>query len=97
MIPFESGFEVVRVEPDLRRAVAAVNKSYYLLACAESEVSWSTGTGGLFTKSFCQVYDKATIKNRTIKKVMQTAKSLCIPDQTPKHEIYGGNASKRIL
>lgn len=97
MIPFEPGFEVVRVEPDLRRAVIAANKSYYLLACEESEVSWSTGTGGLFTKSFCQVYDKATTKNRTIRKVVQTARSLCVPDQSPKYEIYGGNASKRIL
>ena len=97
MIPFESGFEVVRVAPDLRRAVASVNKSYYLLACAESEVSWSTGTGGLFTKSFCQVYDKATAKARTISKIMKSAKSLCIPDQTPKYEIYGGASTKRIL
>ena len=92
-----ASMEVFNVPQSKDAAPVSGNRLYYLLACSEGEVSWDTGSAGLFTKSFCRVYDKATLKNRMIKRVMQTAKLLCIPDQTPKYEIYGGNASKRIL
>lgn len=97
-IPFQPEFEIVRYERSLSRTAKATgNKIYFLMACQESEVSWSTGTGGLFTKSFCKVYDETHPKQRFISKLMPATESLCIPDQRPKYEIFGGNASKRIF
>ena len=71
------------------------NKTYWLFACKESEVSWDTGTAGWFTLNFCQVYD--AMANRPIAKVMGRTASLCKPDQTPVYNIEGGTSLKHIF
>lgn len=96
-IPFDDSFVVRRIGRSLQRAVSGAQKTYYLLACEESEVSWSTGTGGLFTKEFCKAYDKAWREGRSISKLMTAAKKECLPDQTPKFEIFGGSPRKLVF
>ena len=96
-IPFPQGGTVFRLKPDLSRAALALgNKLYFLSASAESEVSWSTGTGGLFTKSFCSGYDRTRDK-KTIKALVDYSAGVCAGDQTPNYKIYGGNAAKRLF
>ena len=98
-IPFNQSFEIVRPDPNtsqVRQTKAPTNKIYFLLACAESEVSWSTGNGGLFTKSFCAAYDRPKQK-RTIKNIYNYIRDLSLDDQTPGYSIFGGNASKQIF
>lgn len=99
-IPFQPDFEIYRPPQarDLPRAVNAIgNKIYYLFACQEQEVSYSTGHGGLFTRFFCDNYDATAKSKRTIKTLMfQTLKN-CAPDQHPKFEGYGTSASKLIF
>lgn len=94
-IPFEQDFKVIDCGSETTPRLLLTNKQYYMLACSESEVSWSTGTGGLFTKTFLEKYNAA--KSRTIKNIMSLTKSECKPDQTPIWQIFGGAASKKIF
>lgn len=95
-IPLSGGI-IFRPKIDLSRAALALgNKLYFLNASAESEVSWSTGTGGLFTKSFCSGYDR-TREKKTIKSLVDYSVGVCAGDQTPNYKIYGGNAAKRLF
>ena len=95
-IPFDDDFKVVRVQPSLSRAVKGANRMYFMFACGKNEVSWSTGNGGLFTKSFCGAYDRWRLQ-RTVKNVVSAAKKECVPDQTPRYEVIGGIANKKIF
>lgn len=96
-IPFDPAWEIIEYEPSsARMAVALSNKIYFLNASDEDEYALSTGTGGLFTKSFCAGYDRTRDK-RTIKSLMTYAADVCADDQTPNYIIYGGNASKRVF
>lgn len=99
-IPFQPDFEIYRPPQarSLTRAASATgNKMYFLFASQESEVSWSTGQGGLFTRFFCDNYDATARSKRTIKRLMAETVKNCTPDQTPKCEIFGGSASKLIF
>lgn len=95
-IPFDDDFKVIRVEPSLSRAVKGASRMYFIFACGKNEVSWSTGNGGLFTKSFCSAYDRWRLQ-RTVKNVVNAAKKECVPDQTPRYEVIGGIANKKIF
>ena len=88
---------VVRYEGKLSKAAAAQNRVYFLNASSESEVSWSTGQGGLFTRAFVEAYEKSTIKMRSIVNLIKQAKISCAGEQTPNYVIYGGNATKRVF
>lgn len=94
-IPFNESFSMVGRGGRAESRALRLNRQYYLLACSESEVSWSTGTGGLFTKTFLEKY--RTAKSRTIKNIMSLTRKDCHPDQTPIWEIFGGAASKKIF
>jgi hypothetical protein len=84
--------------PQTRNAVpVSGNRLYYLLACSEDEVSWDTGTAGMFTKIFCWVYDRSKPKNRLVASLMRQTGEMCWPDQTPTLKIVSGNGSKRIF
>lgn len=98
-VPYQPSFKVVRPNDSRnlqKAALAKGNKSYWLFASKESEVSWSTGEGGLFTRSFCAGYDKGK-QRRTIKNLMNSAAAICGDDQTPNYQTYGGNASKLLF
>lgn len=88
---------VVRYDGKLSKAAAAQNRVYFLNASSESEVSWSTGQGGLFTRSFVEAYEKSTLKMRSIVNLIKQAKIACAGEQTPNYVIYGGNATKRVF
>ena len=94
-IPFQEDFKMFDCSAKTTSRLLLTNRQYYLLACSESEVSWSTGTGGLFTKTFLEKY--RTAKSRTIKNIMSITRKECQPDQTPIWEIFGGAASKKIF
>lgn len=70
------------------------NKRYNLFACEENEVSWDTGTSGLFTAAFMKAYDAGT---RTIGKLMTTAYNECSPDQHPTFHLVNGAKTKRLF
>lgn len=95
-VPFNDDFKIIHVEPSLSRAVKGANRMYFMFACGKNEVSWSTGDGGLFTKSFCSAYDRWRLQ-RTVKNVVNAAKKECVPDQTPRYEVIGGIANKKIF
>ncbi len=88
---------VVRYDGNLSKAAAAQNRVYFLNASSESEVSWSTGQGGLFTRAFVEAYEKGTSKMRSIVNLIKQAKIACAGEQTPNYVIYGGNATKRVF
>lgn len=67
--------------------VAAPNKTYWMFASKESEVSWDTGTDGWFTLNFLKTYD--AMANRPIAKVMGRTAALCRPDQTTNFKTDG--------
>jgi len=94
-VQFDNDFRMVDCGSETTPRLLLTNRQYYLLACSESEVSWSTGTGGLFTKTFLEKY--RTAKSRTIKNIMSLTRKDCHPDQTPIWEIFGGAASKKIF
>ncbi len=94
-IPFQEDFKMFDCSAKTTSRRRLINRQYYLLACSESEVSWSTGTGGLFTKTFLEKY--RTAKSRTIKNIMSLTRKECQPDQTPIWDTFGGAASKKIF
>ena len=98
-VPFDPAFKIVEYVPDYMRTVKTphVQKRYFLFASAENEVSWSTGEGGLFTNSFCQIYDALPAKRRTIANLMRGCVTLCGQEQTPNYRSEGGNGAKRVF
>lgn len=72
----------------------ATAKRYNLFACEENEVSWDSGTNGLFTAAFMQEYDKGS---RTIGKLMSSAYRICSPDQHPTFVLVNGSKTKRLF
>jgi hypothetical protein len=100
-ISFNPSFQVFRPFKGRavhQRAQVPENKLYFIAASSEDEVSWSTGTGGLFTKSFTGAYERyATKSMRTIKRLMAIACEECSPEQTPVFKGYGGTQLKTIF
>jgi len=103
-IPDGEGLKIVRPTSTAKRDQHQPNRLYYMLACKEGEVSWSTGEGGLFTKNFCQAYHAinalptfSTRYRRNISNVMRETKKMCVPDQTPIYEAVDGNGSRKIF
>lgn len=96
-VPFDDSWRIVRTKPSLSRAAAASgNKVYFMFASQESEVSWSTGQGGLFTNAFCEQYDKFKYQ-RTVKNVVGAAAKVCLPDQRPFCRCLNGAANKKVF
>lgn len=70
------------------------NKTYWMFACQEDEVSWDTGEFGWFSLNFFAAYDNS--RTRPIQKVMGKTIMACKPDQTPRHECDGGTSLRYI-
>jgi Caspase domain len=97
-LPFEPDFKIFRQEKSERAArPAAQNKIYFINASAESEVSWSTGKGGLFTLSFCKHFDKSARYGRTVKRIVELSAMDTKGEQTPNYHIVNGAANKRVF
>lgn len=95
-VEYDETMEVVLPTGFARTPKAAPqNKTYWLFASREDEVSWDTGEAGWFTLNFCKVYD--AMANRPIAKVMGRTASLCAPDQNPIYKIEGGTSLKYIF
>jgi len=91
--------EVFNVPQNRNASPVSGNRLYYLFACSENEVSWDTGSAGLFTETFCRAYDnyELTPGYRLVRSLMRQAAEMCWPDQTPVLKIVSGNGSKRIF
>lgn len=95
-VPSDESFGIIRPEILLSKVLNGASRLYFIFACAENEVSWSTGNGGLFTNKFCAVYDKYNLQ-RTVKNVTTVAARNCQPDQSPRYQCYNGAANKKIF
>ena len=94
-IQFADGMTVYKIPDVLKREKAASpGKTYFLFACQEAEVSYSTGYGGLFTNALKRGRQNEL---RTISKLLAFARIFCGNSQTPTAKIVGGNGSKRVL
>jgi hypothetical protein len=71
------------------------NKTYWLFASKADEVSWDTGTNGLFSMHLFGTLDNSA--SREVGKVMERVAMKCSPDQTPNWIINGRGTSKRYI
>lgn len=97
-IPFDAGTMSVKrfASTPITKAIPRASRVYWLLACEPQQVSWDMGDGGLFTKSFTNVYDMTT-QRRSIKNMMLHVQTICEPDQSPNYKCVGGAASKVVF
>jgi len=95
-IAFTDKMQAYNLPDTLKRQKAlSAGKTYFLFACGEGEVSYSTGYGGLFTNGLRRGISEAG--ERTISKLMRFCRLFCGTSQTPTTKVVGGNTSKRIL
>lgn len=79
----------------ISRDVLRLTPQYFLFACSEDQVSYSTGNGGAFTIALKQC-DR--FGYRTLLRVIKAAKAACYSyGQTPTASVIGGSHNKRIL
>lgn len=82
-------------EADITRDVLRLTPQYYLFACSEEQVSYSTGNGGAFTIALKQC-DR--LGYRTLSKIVKAARAACYSyGQTPTASVVGGSYSKKII
>ena len=77
------------------RDVFRMAPQYFLFACGEDQVSYSTGNGGAFTLALkkCDRFDY-----RSLSKILKVTRVMLIGSgQTPTAHVVGGSYSKRIL
>lgn len=80
---------------DIARDVLRRTPQYYLFACSEEQVSYSTGNGGAFTIALKQC-DR--LGYRTLSKIVKAARAACYSyGQTPTASVVGGSYSKRVI
>lgn len=80
---------------DITRDVLRLTPQYYLFACSEEQVSYSTGNGGAFTIALKQC-DR--LGYRTLSKIVKAAKAACYPyGQAPTAHVVGGSYSKKVI
>ena len=86
---------MVMFESIAKRDVFRMGPQYFLFACAEEQVSYSTGNGGAFTLALNQC---ARLGYRSLSKILKWTKVALIGSgQTPTAHVVGGSYSKRIL
>jgi len=86
---------MVMFESIAKRDVFRFAPQYYLFACGEEQVSYSTGNGGAFTLSLKRC---AQLGYRTLSKILKTTKIVCAPyRQTPTAYVVGGSYSKKVI
>lgn len=77
------------------RDVFRMGPQYFLFACGEDQVSYSTGNGGAFTLALDAC---AQLQYRSLSKILKWAKiAIARYGQTPTAHVVGGSYSKRIL
>lgn len=80
---------------EIARDVLRRTPQYYLFACSEEQVSYSTGNGGAFTIALKQC-DR--LGYRTLSKIVKAARAACYSyGQTPTASVVGGSYSKKII
>lgn len=86
---------MVIYESIAKRDVFRFAPQYYLFACGEEQVSYSTGNGGAFTLALNRC---AQLGYRTLSKILKTTKIVCAPyGQTPTAHVVGGSYSKKVI
>jgi hypothetical protein len=86
---------MVMFESIAKRDVFRMGPQYFLFACAEEQVSYSTGNGGAFTLALNQC---ARLGYRSLSKILKWTKVALIGSgQTPTAHVVGGSYSKRML
>lgn len=93
-IPYDPAFPVFTPDKAKTAPRSTVRRQYNLFACAESEVSWDTGGGGVFTSSLVYHFDKG---RHGIGAIMRGCVESCKGLQTPGYKIRGGTAAKRLF
>ena len=95
-IPFDSSWSVYgnEFESAREKRLTTIHRQYNLYACLESEVSYDTGGGGIFTTSLLH---NVNAGRRTIAKAMKGAAKDCGGWQTPRYAIQGGSAAKNLF
>ena len=93
-ISFDPAFPVFTPDKAKTAPRSTVRRQYNLFACAESEVSWDTGGGGVFTSSLVYHFDKG---RHGIGAIMRGCVDSCKGLQTPSYKIRGGTAAKRLF
>lgn len=87
--------KMVLYESIARRDVLRYTPQYFLFACAEDQVSYSTGNGGAFTLALNQC---ARLGYRSLSKILRWTKVALIGSgQTPTAHVVGGSYSKRVI
>ena len=98
-LPFDPASMTVHERPAAERSSRPPrdNKTYFLFACGEKEVSYDLGHIGFFTQALCAYYDRLPPKSRTITTLMTVARKTCQPYQSPMYDCNGGSGAKRIF
>jgi len=79
----------------ITRAVLRRTPQYYLFACSEEQVSYSTGNGGAFTLALQQCQ---RLGYRTLSKILKWTKPVLNQyGQTPTAHVVGGSYSKKVI
>lgn len=86
---------MVMFESIAKRDVFRMGPQYFLFACSEEQVSYSTGNGGAFTLALNRC---SQLGYRSLSKILKWTKVALIGSgQTPTAHVVGGSYSKRIL
>jgi len=86
---------MVMYESIAKRDVFRFAPQYYLFACGEEQVSYSTGNGGAFTLALQQCQ---RLGYRTLSKILKWTKPVLNQyGQTPTAHVVGGSYSKKLI
>ena len=86
---------MVMYESIAKRDVLRYTPQYFLFACAEEQVSYSTGNGGAFTLALNRC---SQLGYRSLSKILRWTKVALIGSgQTPTAHVVGGSYSKRVI
>lgn len=86
---------MVMFESIATRDVLRYTPQYFLFACGEEQVSYSTGNGGAFTLALNQCQ---RLGYRTLSKILKWTKVALIGSgQTPTAHVVGGSYSKKVI
>lgn len=86
---------MVLYESIATRDVLRYTPQYFLFACGEEQVSYSTGNGGAFTLALNQC---SRLRYRSLSKILRWTKVALIGSgQTPTAHVFGGSYSKKVI
>lgn len=97
LVKYSPDWPIIRTGDGSAQRSLVTSKLYFMMASSEWQEAISTGTGGLFTKGFCEAYKSTVPSKRTVSRMMSEAAKYCAGNQTPKLIIENGSASKRVF